>query len=70
MRIEKVAVKNVRNLAEIEVRSSPEPSSLAKAVSARAHFIQALRLVLDPTVPNPEPAGRAVRKTATEVLPA
>lgn len=52
VRINKVTVTNFRNLAEIEVPLEPGTVIVDENRAGKSNFIQALRLVLDPTLPN------------------
>jgi putative ATP-dependent endonuclease of OLD family len=54
VRINKVTVKNFRNLAEIEVSLQPGTVIVGENRVGKSNFIHALRLVLDPTLPNSE----------------
>jgi putative ATP-dependent endonuclease of OLD family len=54
MRIDKVTIKNFRNLAAIEVRCQHGTVLVGENRVGKSNFIHALRLVLDPTVPNSE----------------
>ncbi len=54
MRIDKVTVKNFRNLAEVEVPLRPGTVIVGENRVGKSNFIHALRLVLDPTLPNSE----------------
>jgi putative ATP-dependent endonuclease of OLD family len=54
MRIDKVAVKNFRNLAEVEVPLQAGTVIVGENRVGKSNFIHALRLVLDPTLPNSE----------------
>lgn len=54
MRIDQVTVKNFRNLAEIEVPLQPGTVLVGENRVGKSNFIHALRLVLDPTLPNSE----------------
>jgi putative ATP-dependent endonuclease of OLD family len=54
MRIDTIAVKNFRNLADIEVRLEPGAVLVGENRTGKSNFIHALRLVLDPTLPNTE----------------
>lgn len=54
MRIDKVTVTNFRNLAEVEVRLRPGTVIVGENRAGKSNFIHALRLVLDPTLPNSE----------------
>ena len=54
MRVNKVTVKNFRNLAEIEVPLRAGTVIVGENRAGKSNFIHALRLVLDPTLPNNE----------------
>jgi putative ATP-dependent endonuclease of the OLD family len=54
MRIDKVTVKNFRNLADIEVPLQPGTVLVGENRVGKSNFVHALRLVLDPTLPNSE----------------
>jgi putative ATP-dependent endonuclease of OLD family len=54
MRIDKVTVKNFRNLADVEVPLQPGTVIVGENRVGKSNFIHALRLVLDPTLPNTE----------------
>ena len=54
MRIDKVTVKNFRNLAGVEVPLQPGTVIVGENRVGKSNFILALRLVLDPTLPNSE----------------
>jgi putative ATP-dependent endonuclease of OLD family len=54
VRITKVAIKNFRNLAEVEVPIQPGTVIVGENRVGKSNFIHALRLVLDPTLPNSE----------------
>jgi putative ATP-dependent endonuclease of OLD family len=54
MRIDKVTVKNFRNLADVEVPLQPGTVIVGENRVGKSNFIHALRLVLDPTLPNSE----------------
>jgi putative ATP-dependent endonuclease of OLD family len=54
MRIDKVTVKNFRNLAEVEVPLQPGTVIVGENRVGKSNFIHALRLLLDPTLPNSE----------------
>jgi putative ATP-dependent endonuclease of the OLD family len=54
MRIDKVTVKNFRNLAEVEVPLQPGTVIVGENRVGKSNFIHALRLVLDPSLPNSE----------------
>ena len=54
MRIHKATVKNFRNLAEVEVPLRPGTVIVGQNRVGKSNFIYALRLVLDPTLPNSE----------------
>ncbi len=54
MRIDKVTVKNFRNLADIEVPLQPGTVLVGENRVGKSNFIHALRLILDPTLPNSE----------------
>jgi putative ATP-dependent endonuclease of the OLD family len=54
MRIDKVTVKNFRNLAEIEVPLQRGTVLVGENRVGKSNFIHAVRLVLDPTLPNSE----------------
>ena len=52
MRINKVTIENFRNLAEVEVPLRPGTVIVGENRAGKTNFIHALRLVLDPTLPN------------------
>jgi putative ATP-dependent endonuclease of OLD family len=54
MRIDKVTVKNFRNLAEIEVPLQSGTVLVGENRVGKSNFLHALRLVLDRTLPNSE----------------
>lgn len=54
MRIEKVTVKNFRNLQDIEVPLERGSVIVGENRVGKSNFLHALRLVLDPTLPNSE----------------
>lgn len=54
MRINKVTVTNFRNLAAIDVPLQPGTVLVGENRVGKSNFIHALRLVLDPTLPNSE----------------
>src|SRR5579859_2207094 len=54
MRIDKITVRNFRNLAEIEVPLEAGTVIVGENRVGKSNFIHALRLVLDPTLPNSE----------------
>jgi putative ATP-dependent endonuclease of OLD family len=54
MRIDKVTIKNFRNLAEVEVPLQAGTVIVGQNRVGKSNFIHALRLVLDPTLPNSE----------------
>jgi putative ATP-dependent endonuclease of OLD family len=54
MRIDKVTVKNFRNLAGVEVPLQLGTVIVGENRVGKSNFIHALRLVLDPTLPNSE----------------
>lgn len=54
MRIDRVTVKNFRNLAEIQVPLQPGTVLVGENRVGKSNFIHAVRLVLDPTLPNSE----------------
>jgi putative ATP-dependent endonuclease of OLD family len=54
VRITKITVKNFRNLAEIEVPMQPGTVIVGENRVGKSNFVHALRLVLDPTLPNSE----------------
>src|SRR6266545_3788281 len=54
MRIDRVKVKNFRNLADIEVPLQPGTVLVGENRVGKSNFIHAMRLVLDPTLPNSE----------------
>lgn len=54
MRITKVTIENFRNLADVEVPLQPGTVIVGENRAGKSNFIHALRLVLDPTLPNSE----------------
>lgn len=54
MRIDRVTVKNFRNLAQVEIPLQPGTVIVGENRVGKSNFIHALRLVLDPTLPNSE----------------
>jgi putative ATP-dependent endonuclease of OLD family len=52
VRITKATVTNFRNLAEVEVRLQPGTVIVGENRVGKSNFIHALRLVLDPSLPN------------------
>src|SRR5581483_2278472 len=54
MRLSRVTIKNFRNLAEIEVPIQPGTVLVGENRVGKSNFIHALRLVLDPSLPNNE----------------
>lgn len=54
MRIDRVMVKNFRNLAEVEVPLESGAVLVGENRVGKSNFMHALRLVLDPTLPNSE----------------
>jgi putative ATP-dependent endonuclease of OLD family len=54
VRITKVAIKNFRNLADVEVPLQPGTVIVGENRVGKTNFIHALRLVLDPTLANNE----------------
>jgi putative ATP-dependent endonuclease of the OLD family len=54
MRINKVSIKNFRNLAEVEVPLLPGTVIVGENRVGKSNFVHALRLALDPTLPNSE----------------
>lgn len=54
MRIDRVTIKNFRNLAQVEVPLRPGTVIVGENRVGKSNFIHALRLVLDPTLPNSE----------------
>jgi putative ATP-dependent endonuclease of OLD family len=54
MRIDKVTVKNFRNLADVDVPLQRGTVIVGENRVGKSNFIHALRLVLDPTLPNSE----------------
>src|SRR5436190_1938239 len=54
MRINKVTIKNFRNLADLEIPLQPGTVIVGENRVGKSNFIHALRLVLDPTLPNSE----------------
>lgn len=54
MRIDKVSIKNFRNLANVEVPLQPGTVIVGENRVGKSNFIHAIRLVLDPTLPNSE----------------
>ena len=54
MHLDRVAVKNFRHLAEIDIRLQPGTVVVGENRSGKSNLIHALRLVLDPTLPNSE----------------
>lgn len=54
MRVDKVTVKNFRNLAAAEVPLQPGTVIVGENRVGKSNFVHAVRLVLDPTLPNSE----------------
>jgi putative ATP-dependent endonuclease of OLD family len=52
MRIDRLTVSNFRNLAHIDVRLVPGTVVVGENRSGKSNLLHALRLVLDPTLPN------------------
>ena len=54
MRAERLIIRNFRNLADVEVPVSPGTVIVGENRSGRSNLLYALRLVLDPAMPNSE----------------
>src|SRR5215216_5118582 len=52
MRLQRIAIKNFRNLAEIDIPISPGTVVVGENRSGKSNLVHALRLVLDPSLPN------------------